>query len=227
MLSADLSVVNLFFNAGFVVKCVLIFLITASIFSWAFIFQCWQTYRETEKRVNVFENYFWSGINIDQFYQQGTTQLHEYDGITRIFISGFKEYKRLLSREASDSSVLEGLQQAMRAAHNREIQRLERYLPFLASVGSISPYVGLFGTVWGIMSAFSALAQVQQATIQMVAPGISEALIATAIGLFAAIPAVIAYNRFSHRVENLLIRYESFQEEFTNKMRSELLNKTL
>ncbi len=222
-MGVDHSILSLFFNAGWIVKIVLCILIIASITSWAFIFQRWRVYRTTEKQLNAFENYFWSGIDISQYYQQLSMKPEQGFGIVSIFLAGFREYKRLLTRKADVESVLEGMQRAMRAAENRETDRLERNLSFLATVGSTSPYIGLFGTVWGIMTAFTALSMVQQATIQMVAPGISEALVATAIGLFAAIPAVIAYNRYSYRLERCLTRYASFQEEFTNSVRSELL----
>lgn len=224
-MGADHSILSLFFDAGWVVKLVLFLLLLASVLSWTFIFQRWQVYRETQQQLAIFEAHFWSNIDAQQYYQQLSTEIADQTGINSIFLSGFSEYKRLLSCQANNESMLEAMQRAMRAAQNRESERLEMHLPFLATVGSTSPYIGLFGTVWGIMTAFSALNTVQQATIQMVAPGISEALVATAIGLFAAIPAVIAYNRFSHQVEQFSMRYESFQEEFTNSIRAELLSK--
>jgi biopolymer transport protein TolQ len=219
------SILDLILNAGIVVKFVMLLLLVASILSWTFIMQRWQIYQETEKKLKDFENLFESGLNMQEYYQSLQKDTLIQTGIQSIFISGFREYRRLLSHNATMDVVLEGMRRAMHAAQNREMDRLEYQLPFLATVGSTSPYVGLFGTVWGIMTSFTALSTAQQATIQMVAPGISEALIATAVGLFAAIPAVIAYNRYSSRVERLFIRYDSFQEEFSNSIRSELLKK--
>tara|TARA_R110000868_G_scaffold144960_4_gene364547 strand:- start:69482 stop:70198 length:717 start_codon:yes stop_codon:yes gene_type:complete len=221
------SIIDLFLQAGIVVKLVMILLLIASVLSWAFILQRWQLYRATRKRVNEFEEYFWSGIDVNEYYQQLYKNNKAEAGINNIFTKGFREYKRLAKNHANIDTTLEGIQRAMRVAINQEQDSLERHLPFLATVGSTSPYVGLFGTVWGIMTAFSALSSVQQATISMVAPGISEALVATAIGLFAAIPAVIAYNRFSYQMERILTRYESFAEEFTNSIRSQLLDNAL
>lgn len=219
------SILDLILNAGIVVKFVMLLLLVASILSWAFILQRWQIYQETEKKLQDFESLFESGLNMQEYYQTLQKDNLAQTGVQSIFAAGFREYRRLLGHHAAMDVVLEGMRRAMHAAQNREMDRLEYQLPFLATVGSTSPYVGLFGTVWGIMTSFTALSAAQQATIQMVAPGISEALIATAVGLFAAIPAVIAYNRYSSRVERLFIRYDSFQEEFTNSIRSELLKK--
>ncbi len=217
------SILQFFFDAGLVVKIVVLLLLATSILSWTFIFQRRAVFQETREQLNQFEEHFWSGLDANHYYEQISSGRQQVQGINCLFVAGFREYKRLSKRGADTVSIMEGIQRAMNAAVNREVERLEQHLPFLASVGSTSPYVGLFGTVWGIMTAFSSLQTVSQATIAMVAPGISEALIATAIGLFAAIPAVIAYNRFSHQLDRILSRYDSFQEEFANSMRSNLL----
>jgi biopolymer transport protein TolQ len=222
---AHTSMLTLILNAGLVVKFVLLVLLAASVLSWTFILQRWQLYSETEKSLHAFENIFGTGLDMQQYYHKLQEDPAAQTGINAIFFAGFREYHRLLTQKATMEVVLEGMRRAMHVAENREMDRLEYQLPFLATVGSTSPYIGLFGTVWGIMTSFMALSGAGQATIQMVAPGISEALIATAVGLFAAIPAVIAYNRYSSRVERLLVRYDSFQEEFSNSIRSELLKK--
>lgn len=212
----DASLISYFMHAGLVVKAVMLLLISASIFSWTYILQRFFYLREVASSCDTFEQSFWSGNDLNQLYGlEGRRQAK--DGIESIFIAGYKEFMRFRRHaEASVSQVMENTRRAMRAAEMREQDKLEKYLPFLAMVGSTSPYVGLFGTVWGIMQAFKALANVQQATISMVAPGIAEALIATALGLFAAIPAVIAYNRFMNDIGRLNSRYEAFQDEFTN-----------
>jgi biopolymer transport protein TolQ len=163
-----------------------------------------------------FEDYFWSGIDLRQLYGELSGADHDLSGMETLFVAGFKEYTRLSEQGADPDAVMQGVQRATRVALNREEERLEQHLPFLATVGSTSPYVGLFGTVWGIMNSFRSLANMTQATLASVAPGISEALIATAMGLFAAIPAVIGYNRFSARVEVLMNRYSTFNDEFTS-----------
>jgi biopolymer transport protein TolQ len=170
---------------------------------------------QTEK----FEREFWSGNDLNALYQGAVNQRHTIGSLERIFEAGFREFAKLRSgqRAGTDASnMVDGARRAMRATFQREMDFLERHLAFLASTGSVSPYVGLFGTVWGIMHAFRSLANVQQATLAQVAPGIAEALVATAIGLFAAIPAVVAYNRYSHDIERLANRFESFMEEFSN-----------
>jgi biopolymer transport protein TolQ len=219
------SMLDLILHAGLVVKFVMLILLAASILSWTFILQRWQLYTETEKSLKKLEALFDADVDMQPYYQKLQAAPVDQLGVNAIFMTGFREYHRLLEHQASMEVILEGMRRAMHAAQNREMDRLEYQLPFLATVGSTSPYIGLFGTVWGIMTSFMALSGAQQATIQMVAPGISEALIATAVGLFAAIPAVIAYNRYSSRVERLLIRYDSFQEEFSNSIRSALLKK--
>lgn len=172
---------------------------------------------KAKRAANQFEEQFWSLEDLSPLYNRISKQRKEAAGMERIFEAGFSEFARLRKQESIDpNAVLEGSQRSMRVALSREIEILETNLSFLATVGSTSPYVGLFGTVWGIMNSFRALGNVQQATISMVAPGISEALIATAMGLFAAIPAVIAYNRYSNDVERLINRYETFSEEFSS-----------
>jgi biopolymer transport protein TolQ len=210
------SVIQYFLAADPVVKFVMLVLLLASFFSWIFIFQRWFFLRWTRKQADLFEAEFWETENLSEFYQNVAAQ-ENLSGIEIIFCAGFKEFSRLRKQQnIAPRAVIKGVQRAMRIAHAREVDDLETHLPFLATVGSTSPYVGLFGTVWGIMMAFQALGHVQQATISMVAPGISEALIATAMGLFAAIPAVIAYNRYNNTVDRMLNRYEVFAEEFSN-----------
>ncbi|MGD9153103.1 MAG: protein TolQ [Gammaproteobacteria bacterium] len=215
-MTVDSSVIQYFLSAGSVVKLVMLILFLASFVSWVFIFQRWFFLRWSRHELNSFENQIWQTENLNAFYQDLKTK-NNRRGLENIFCAGFKEFSRLSNKQhITHDIVVEGVQRAMRVAHTQETDNLEIHLPFLATVGSISPYVGLFGTVWGIMMAFQALGHVQQATISMVAPGISEALIATAMGLFAAIPAVIAYNRYTHAVDKILNRYEAFEEEFLN-----------
>ena len=204
-------------HASLLVQLVLLLLFSASVVSWTMIFRKWFALRAAFREAQAFEDKFWSGVNANQLYVELSRQEGGASGMSAIFIAGFKEYSRLdKQRNLESAEVLEGVQRVMRVALSREVEQLDTSLPFLATVGSISPYVGLFGTVWGIMNAFRALGNAQQVTLQHVAPGIAEALIATAFGLFAAIPAVIAYNRFSNRVERLLLRYENFVEEFAS-----------
>ncbi len=211
-----LSIIDLILHASFVVQCVMAILLTASVVSWAMIIQRNKALSEAIDDTRKFEDRFWSGIDLSKLYNEVSARAN-VSGMESLFKAGFKEFARLHKTSArSPSAVMEGTQRAMRVGLSREVERLETHLAFLATVGSISPYIGLFGTVWGIMNSFIALGAVQQATLAMVAPGIAEALIATAIGLFAAIPAVIAYNRFSHRVEMLENSYANFVEEFSN-----------
>jgi biopolymer transport protein TolQ len=186
--------------------------------SWMFIFQKWFSIRRAASQTDKFEREFWSGNDLNALYQGAVNHRHTNGSLERIFEAGFREFAKLRSgqRPADASDIVDGSRRAMRAAFQREMDFLERHLSFLASTGSVSPYVGLFGTVWGIMHAFRSLANVQQATLAQVAPGIAEALVATAIGLFAAIPAVVAYNRYSHDIDRLATRFESFMEEFSN-----------
>jgi len=208
---------DLVFDASLLVQLVMLLLLVASIVSWTMIFQKRIRIHRARRSANKFEDQFWSGKDLVSIYNRINDPKHEATGMEVIFLSGFKEFARLRGHSGIDpQAVLEGAQRAMRVALSREIDELELHLSFLATVGSTSPYVGLFGTVWGIMNSFRALGNVQQATLAMVAPGISEALIATAMGLFAAIPAVIAYNRFANDVERLSNRYDTFVEEFSS-----------
>jgi biopolymer transport protein TolQ len=191
-------------------------LLLVSLLSWTIIFIKWSVLKKARREADQFERHFWSGADLGELYQRVSTHRGRLSGMESIFESGFREFAHLRKSLGSDPmAVMQGAQRAMRVAMNREIDRLEMHLSFLATVGSTSPYVGLFGTVWGIMNSFMALGTVKQATISSVAPGIAEALIATAMGLFAAIPAVIAYNRYSNDVERLVSRYDIFAEEFS------------
>lgn len=213
----DTTLIGYFFQAGLIVKFVMLLLVGASIFSWTYILQRRSYLKEINQTAKKFESAFWSGEDLSQLYNDGTKRKGSIEGVEAIFHAGFKEFVRFRKQPgATLPSVIENTQRAMRVAQLREQDKLEKHLQFLAIVGSTSPYVGIFGTVWGIMTAFRALANVQQATIAMVAPGIAEALVATALGLFAAIPAVVAYNRFVTEVNRLLNRFDSFQDEFTN-----------
>jgi len=218
-LTQDLDIWTLILHASVVVKVVMLLLAAVSFMSWMFIFQKWFAIRRAHAQTDKFEREFWSGNDLNALYQGAVNHRHTIGSLERIFEAGFREFAKLRSgqRGASDASdMVDGARRAMRAAFQREMDFLERHLAFLASTGSVSPYVGLFGTVWGIMHAFRSLANVQQATLAQVAPGIAEALVATAIGLFAAIPAVVAYNRYSHDIDRLANRFESFMEEFSN-----------
>ena len=218
-LTQDLDIWTLILNASVVVKVVMLLLAAVSFMSWMFIFQKWFSIRRAHAQTDKFEREFWSGNDLNALYQGAVNHRHTIGSLERIFESGFREFAKLRSgqRAGTDASdMVDGARRAMRATFQREMDFLERHLAFLASTGSVSPYVGLFGTVWGIMHSFRSLANVQQATLAQVAPGIAEALVATAIGLFAAIPAVVAYNRYSHDIERLANRFESFMEEFSN-----------
>jgi biopolymer transport protein TolQ len=216
-ITQDLDFWTLVVHASFVVKVVLALLLAVSFMSWMYIFQKWFILRRARAQTETFEREFWSGNDLNALYQGAVTDRHSIGSLERIFESGFREFTKIRGQRAVEASAMvNGARRAMHATFQREMDRLERRLAFLASTGSVSPYVGLFGTVWGIMHAFRNLANVQQATLAQVAPGIAEALIATAIGLFAAIPAVVAYNRYSHDIDRLAIRFESFMEEFSN-----------
>lgn len=212
---ADMNVIDLFLKAGLLVKLIMLLLIGFSIASWAIIIQRTKVLNAADREAADFEDKFWSGTDLARLYKESQARRDELSGSEQIFHSGFKEFARLhqASVHAPDA-VVNGASRAMRVSFNRELESLENHIPFLGTVGSISPYIGLFGTVWGIMHAFIALGSVKQATLQMVAPSIAEALIATAIGLFAAIPAVMAYNRFTQRVNKLEQSYDNFMEEF-------------
>ena len=212
----DLDIWTLIVNASFVVKVVMIVLLAVSFLSWMFIFQKWFSIRRAARQAEQFEREFWGGKDLQALYQGAVNNRHSIGSLERVFEAGFREFAKLRGQRVEPSDVVDGARRAMRATFQREMDFLERHLNFLASTGSVSPYVGLFGTVWGIMHAFRSLANVQQATLAQVAPGIAEALVATAIGLFAAIPAVIAYNRYSHDIGRLANRFESFMEEFSN-----------
>ena len=213
----ELNVLGLILGASLPVKLVLGILIAFSIASWFIIFRKKALIDRANAGADEFEERFWSGADLAGLFKDPTSAGERIAGSAAIFEAGFREFARLRQRRGVDSrALLEGAQRAMRVAATREIDRLEQSLEFLANVGSISPYVGLFGTVWGIMIAFQGLANVKEATIAMVAPGISEALIATAMGLFAAIPAVWAYNRYSTKLERINMRYDTFVEEFSS-----------
>ena len=216
-MNEPLSIIDLILNASPVVQIVMAILILASMVSWIMIFQRGFSLAAVRRDATRFENDFWSGErDLGQLYVELEERGEAPVGIENIFASGFKEFTRSKQEGSDPNRVMENVQRAMRVALSREEERLETHLPFLATVGSTSPYVGLFGTVWGIMNSFRGLATVNQASLAVVAPGISEALIATAIGLFAAIPAVIAYNRFSAHVEVIVNRFEAFTEEFSS-----------
>ena len=215
-MSEPLSIYALVANASLLVQIIMALLAAVSIASWVMIFQRWRALDRIQLELNEFEDYFWSGIDLRELHRdlQDDSSL---TGIETVFIAGFTEFQRLSEQPNTDpDSIMQGVQRVMRVEVSREEERLEKHLAFLATVGSTSPYVGLFGTVWGIMNSFRSLANMSQATLASVAPGISEALIATAMGLFAAIPAVIGYNRFSARVEVLMKRYEAFADELTS-----------
>ncbi len=213
----ELQIWQLVLEASWLVQGVMAILLIASVASWVIIFRKRQILAKAEKEAVVFEERFWSGTDLTQLHESITGAHRLTSGMERIFDSGFAEFLRMRQQgRMSPNEMVEGAQRSMRIALARETERLEHHLNFLATVGSTSPYIGLFGTVWGIMTSFHALANVNQATIAMVAPGISEALIATAMGLFAAIPAVIGYNRFSNQVDRLEVRYDNFKEEFSS-----------
>ncbi|HHJ39007.1 MAG: protein TolQ [Methylothermaceae bacteria B42] len=206
------SLFGLIANASLLVQLVMAILLLASLASWTLIFQKHRELKQVEEEAENFESRFWSGIDLAELYKQ----LNKSDaaGLETVFLAGYKESAKLFKLRAPPHLIAENVERAMRVAISRVIEDLDDRLPFLATVGSTSPYVGLFGTVWGIMNSFRALGDVQQATLALVAPGIAEALIATAMGLFAAIPAVIAYNRFSTHIDRIQRRYDNFAEEF-------------
>jgi biopolymer transport protein TolQ len=212
--AADLSILYLITQASLVVQLVMALLVVISVASWTAIFSKGFAIRRTRNETIAFERTFWSGAELAQLYQQASNGQHT-GAMERIFEAGMTEYLKLRGR-GDAAATLDGARRAMRASYQREMDALDTRLSFLASAGSVSPYIGLFGTVWGIMHAFTGLASLEQATLASVAPGIAEALVATAIGLFAAIPAVVAYNRFAHDIDRLANRFESFIEEFSN-----------
>ncbi|MCB1628512.1 MAG: protein TolQ [Xanthomonadales bacterium] len=215
-MNTELDLIHLVLEASLPVKLVMLLLLGASIWSWWIIFRKRRMLGAAMKAAERFEDRFWSGADLAQLYRE-ISQGRAPEGLECVFEAGFREFAKMRQKRSVDPrALLESAQRAMRVAMTREIDRVEHSLNTLATVGSISPYVGLFGTVWGIMIAFQGLANVKEATIAMVAPGISEALIATAMGLFAAIPAVVFYNRYSNQVERLETRYDTFQEEFSS-----------
>ena len=216
-LSEDLSIISLVMHASLLVKLVMALLIGISFTSWYWIFRKSFAIRAARLSSDKFELEFWSGGDLNALFQSAANDRHNAGGMERIFEAGYREFTKLRGRQNIDTATaVDGARRAMRATYQRELDELESHTAFLASTGSVSPYIGLFGTVWGIMNAFRGLSNVGQATLAQVAPGIAEALVATAIGLFAAIPAVVAYNRFAHDIDRISIRWESFMEEFSN-----------
>ena len=216
-MTTDMSFLSLVMGASFAVQIVLLLLLAASFMSWSIIFTKRRLIRRTKAASDDFEASFWSGGDLNTLYRSATREQGGSIGMANLFESGFREFNRVSQQgDVSPEKVVDECRRAMRVALMREVDRLEQGLATLATIGSTSPYVGLFGTVWGIMNSFRALGNVQAATLAMVAPGIAEALVATAMGLFAAIPAVIAYNRYADKVARLEIRYDGFMEEFSS-----------
>jgi biopolymer transport protein TolQ len=222
-MNQDLSIVSLIYNASWVVQLVVALLVGVSIASWAAIFRKIVSLKKAQLLNDEFDREFWSGTSLNDLFAGAAQNAKHSGSMERIFASGMREYQKLRERHISDAgTLLDGARRAMRASYQREADAIEVNLSFLATVGSVSPYVGLFGTVWGIMHAFTGLAALEQVTLATVAPGIAEALVATAIGLFAAIPAVVAYNRFSHDIDRIANRLETFIEEFSNILQRNL-----
>ncbi|MDG1751982.1 MAG: protein TolQ [Thalassotalea sp.] len=225
-MSAELSFFDLFLQASLLVKAVMLTLLGFSIACWTMIFQRRKILRAARSQLQTFEDKFWSGADLTKLYNEVSARTH-IQGIESLFVAGFKEFAKLRKSHISTPQVIvDGTHRAMRVAMSREVDELETHLPFMATVGSISPYIGLFGTVWGIMNSFIAIGAQEQATLAQVAPGIAEALIATAMGLFAAIPAVMAYNRFTHHVEKLENSYGNFMEEFSSILQRQTTNES-
>ncbi|GAA5173723.1 protein TolQ [Niveibacterium umoris] len=219
----DLSILSLIAHASVVVQLVLLLLVVVSLASWYWIFRKGLAIRAARARTIDFEREFWSGGDLGAMYRNVAADRDGVGPLGRIFEAGYREFAKLRGQNNLDASdIIDGARRAMRATYQRELDDLEAHTAFLASAGSVSPYVGLFGTVWGIMHAFKGLGDVGSATLSQVAPGIAEALVATAIGLFAAIPAVVAYNRFAYDIDRLATRFESFQEEFSNILQRQL-----
>ncbi|WP_332774713.1 protein TolQ [Polaromonas sp.] len=222
-MNQDLSIVSLILNASWVVQLVVLLLVGISIASWAAIFRKIVALKRVQSLNDVFDREFWSGTSLNELFAAAAQNAKLSGPMERIFASGMREYQKLRERRIDDpGTVLDGARRAMRASYQRELDVVEVNLSFLATVGSVSPYVGLFGTVWGIMHAFTGLAALEQVTLATVAPGIAEALVATAIALFAAIPAVVAYNRFAHDIDRIANRLETFIEEFSNILQRNL-----
>ena len=222
-MNQDLSIVQLVINASFVVQIVMLLLLAVSVASWAAIFRKLRALKGVRELNDDFERSFWSGTSLNELFSAAAQNAKSAGPMERIFASGMREYQKLRERRIQDpGTLLDGARRAMRASFQREMDVAESNLSFLASVGSVSPYVGLFGTIWGIMHAFTGLAGLQQVTLATVAPGIAEALVATALGLFAAIPAVVAYNRFARDIDRIAIKQETFIEEFSNILQRNL-----
>ena len=222
-MNQDLSIFQLVLNASWVVQSVMLLLVVVSVASWAAIFRKLFALNRVKSLNDDFEREFWSGTSLNDLFAAAAQNARLSGPMERIFASGMREFQKLRERRIQDAStLLDGARRAMRASYQREVDAVETNLSFLASVGSVSPYVGLFGTVWGIMHAFTGLASLQQVTLATVAPGIAEALVATAIGLFAAIPAVVAYNRFARDIDRVAIKLETFIEEFSNILQRNL-----
>ena len=219
----DMSIISLVLHASFVVQIVMAILLAISVASWAAIIRKITAIKRIQNLNEEFERVFWSGTSLNELFAAASQNAKLAGPMERIFASGMREYQKLRERRIADAgTLLDGARRAMRASFQREMDAAESQLAFLASVGSVSPYVGLFGTVWGIMHAFTGLANLQQVTLATVAPGIAEALVATAIGLFAAIPAVVAYNRFARDIDRVAIKLETFIEEFSNILQRSL-----
>jgi len=222
-MNQDLSILQLVLGASLLVQLVMLLLLVVSVTSWAAIFRKLFALRRVKSLNDDFEREFWSGTSLNDLYASAAQNARDAGPMERIFASGMREFQKLRERRIADAgTLLDGARRAMRASFQRELDAVETHLSFLASVGSVSPYVGLFGTVWGIMHAFVGLASLQQVTLATVAPGIAEALVATAIGLFAAIPAVVAFNRFARDIDRVAIRMETFIEEFSNILQRNL-----
>ena len=222
-MNQDLSIVSLILHASWVVQAVVALLLGVSVASWAAIFRKLVALKKVAALNDEFDREFWSGTSLNDLFSGAAQNAKHAGPMERIFASGMREYQKLRERRILDAgTLLDGARRAMRASYQREVDAIESNLSFLATVGSVSPYVGLFGTVWGIMHAFTGLAALEQVTLASVAPGIAEALVATAIGLFAAIPAVVAYNRFAHDIDRVANRLETFIEEFSNILQRNL-----
>ncbi|RYF15953.1 MAG: protein TolQ [Comamonadaceae bacterium] len=222
-MNQDLSILQLVLGASWVVQLVMLLLLLVSITSWAAIFRKLFALRRVNALNDDFERDFWSGTSLNDLFSSAAQNAKTAGPMERIFASGMREYQKLRERRIADAgTLLDGARRAMRASYQRELDAVETNLSFLASVGSVSPYVGLFGTVWGIMHAFTGLGALQQVTLATVAPGIAEALVATALGLFAAIPAVVAFNRFARDIDRVAIKLETFIEEFSNILQRNL-----
>ena len=218
----EMSFLHLVLNASIPVQMVMLILLLASIFSWAIIYIKWEFLKQNRVEAKTFEGRFWSGINLSDLFGQLSSRQDKRFGMESIFEHGFREFARARKAELAHVEIINASHRSMKVSMSREVESLENNLSYLATVGSVSPYIGLFGTVWGIMDSFRSLAGVQQATLAMVAPGISEALIATAMGLLAAIPAVIAYNKFATEIDQMVGRYENFVEEFTGILQRQI-----